>query len=501
MRIFHNKIKTFISFILSFPLLSCADLIIPELKVTNVSYTSDNVIIQFSKTVNQNLAIESFTFLRDSENQNGSFSFNDSTMIFSPYNKIQDGYHYTIQITTKVEDIYGASLMSPFVYNFTTKGNPSIPEVLSITPKDEEITKENITELTITFSKPIKTESFQNSFSIKPSAQFKTEWENEYKTVRVIFDKPLENSTRYTVTISKSLQDTDNNFIANQFISIFTNNEDLTVPEYKIYAKTDSSSQELFAEDLITLNDQLHINTYLYLEFSKEIQVDKFSSYFSIKPQLSYSIETDNQTKKSVKIIFDDITWNEKTYQITIKNGISDYFNNIIEEDKTYNLCFNNSSEMQPQFVKGFLDLKRNSYFEISSENTYTNMTVPVDDFQEGTDIDTNMYLFFELTPSASEINLISAMENISFSISNACISLTIKQIAPVTKTDFSTLPAELNEIKNLSQSKNIYGLKLLITVDNADPRGQVKLNIGSDIRDNLFNKFGEKLIFAYNKS
>ncbi|MBQ0003812.1 MAG: Ig-like domain-containing protein [Treponema sp.] len=507
MRIFYNTIKLFFILVISSLLFSCADKIIPELKITNVAYTKDVVIINFSETVNQNLVIESFSFTRDSEIQNGSFIFNNSVMYFYPNFPIQDGYKYTVQFSTKAEDIYGASLMEPYVYNFTTKGDPSIPEVVSITPKDQEITDTCINEIEITFSKSIRPVSFQNSFSIKPSVQFKTNWENDNKTVKVIFDKPLENSTRYTVSISKSLQDTDNNFLANAFTSIFTNNEDLSVPEFKLYAKTDTDSKELLSDDLILLNDCLSNKSYLSIEFSKPVNVDTISSYFTIKPQLSYTLEPDNESKTSVKVVLaDDIEWNDNKYQVTIKEGIADFFNNKTESTLQYNIAFNKPSEMPVCFEKGFLNLKRNGYFMISEENTYTDMIVPVEDFQEGTDIKTELYFFFKIASEASEINLISMMESVSINASNSCLSLIIDKIEPVSSSQFNTLPfysnSDFESIKTkLSQNKNLYGFKLSVTLDNADPRGSVTFNLGSEIMDNLKNKLSKKIILSYNKS
>lgn len=487
--------------------ISCADLIIPELKVNNITITEDDIIIDFSQDVNQNLAIEAFTLKRDSENQNGRFTFSGSKMIFTPNNKIQDGYHYTVTITTKAEDIYGSSLMLPYVYNFTTKGEKNTPQIESITPADETVSTEAVTQLDIVFTKAIKKESFQNSFSIKPSVSYKTEWALDQKSVTVIFDKPLQNSTRYTVTISKSLQDTDNNYLANQFTSIFTNNQNLEAPEFVLYSKTDTESLELLSTEDLALNENLRTGSHLYLDFSKEIEVDKFSSYFSIKPSLSYSIEPDYHTNKAIKITFaNEPDWDKEQYQITIKEGITDTFQNPTRETKKYNIRFNNSKDKPPVFIKGFIDLKESPYYVISNETAYTNMTFRNEHFQETTNVETDLYVFFEMSPDADSISLNSAMESIKFSTTNGCISIIPLKMNGISKTSFNSLPiynqSGFDEIKTMiNDNKNIYGIKILLRVDNSEVNGQVIFNISTELKDNLSNKLKEKLSLSFNKS
>lgn len=503
----YNKITAFCFVLLSTLLFSCADLIIPELKVENISHDDKCITIRFSNTINQNLAIEAFTLKRDSENQNGTFSFNDSEMIFTPNNKIQEGFHYIVTITTQAEDIYGSSLMLPYVYNFSTKGENGTPEIQSITPEDETVFETAVTQIQITFTKAIKKESFQNSFSLKPSVTYKTDWSQDQKSVTVTFDKPLENSTRYTVTISKSLQDTDNNFLANQFTSIFTNNQNLETPLYTLYSKTDTESVELLSTDILSVNENLRTDSYLYLDFSKEIEVDKFSSYFSIKPSLSYSIEPDYHTNKAIKITFSNkAEWDKEQYLITIKKGITDTFSNPTSETKQFNIRFNNSKDKPPVFVKGFFDLKESDYYVISKDTEYTNMKFKVEEFQEGTDIETDLYIFFEISPDADSISLNSAMRSVKFSTTNGCVSITQVKMEKISSSDFSSLPfysqSGFSEIKSLvNENKNITGIKIHTVVDNAEVNGQVIFSISTDLEDNLSNKLKEKLSLSFNKS
>lgn len=503
-----RSIQNSLIIIFIFLLCSCGSAIFPALKIENVTIESDIITVTFNSTPARNSLMEAFTFSCDSDSVNGDFDFIKNSLFFYPDKKIESGHDYIIEISTEAEDINGLSLSQKYIYTFTTKSEFTHPEIKNITPANEDMVDGIVEKLTIEFTESVNEKSFADSFSMKPSADYILTWNQDKSAVDVIFLKQLQLATRYTVNISTELCDLNNNFLLNKFVSTFSNGIDKTVPSYKIYELYDDNTIKELISD--SVNDKVRTKSKLRIVFDEDINLSTVSSCISIKPNMSITIETDNENKKQADIIFSKSpSWNDIEYILSVSSGISDISSNEILEDKEFKIKFDHENDRPISFIKGIIKLSSETYFSICEDTNYSSFNLPPDKFPTtgGISISVPIYYFFRISDNASGINLISAMNNIfSISPTNSCIYTYFTTIEILDKSQIQNLSFDnnneiLNEVLNILDSGgNVSAVKFNATIENTDSAGQITFSINKELKDSLGNNLLTDLSYKYNK-
>ena len=189
------------------------------------------------------------------------------------------------------------------------------------------------------------------------------------------------------------------------------------------------------------------------LLFNEEVNTSNISSNISIKPDMSISIDIDEESKKQVDVIFSKVPeWNKQEYILTISKGITDVSSNEIKEDKLYRFKFNNESDRPVLFVKGVLELSEGNYFSIDEKNNYSSLLLPVENFPTtgNEEKEVILYYIFRISNNANSLNLISAMDDIfSISTTNSCIYTSFSSIKILNDTEIKN--------NNISNNSSIY--------------------------------------------
>lgn len=504
MRIFSNI------FVVIFLLItiSCGSKIFPAFEVVNVDVKEDRLSVVFNSTPNRNSLINAFSFSCDLETINGDFVFSDDEVCFYPEKNIETGHDYILSISIEAEDINGLSLNKKYTYKFSTKTDYLAPKILSITPTDEEIIDENIKEIKIIFNEPIKEKSFLDSFSIKPNCDYILNWNDEKSEVNIQFAKPLLLSTRYTITITTNLCDLNNNLLKNEYVSTFTNGMDKEPPSYEVYEIYENAINKNLIPN--SLNSELRTKGKLRILFNEEVNTSNISSNISIKPDMSISIDIDEESKKQVDVIFTKVPeWDNQEYNLTISKGITDVSSNEIKEDKLYRFKFNNESDRPVSFVKGVLELSEGNYFSIDEKTNYSSLLLPVENFPTtgNEEKEVILYYIFRISNNADSLKLISAVDNIfSISATNSCIytsfsSIKILDDTEIKNNNISNNSSFYEEIQNvIDENGKLSAVMLGLKIENTDYFGQISFNINKELKDNIGNCLAEDLVFKYNK-
>jgi len=488
--------STLIICLFSFIFFSCGIWLLPPLEV--VSITAENTVnIVFSAQPSEESIIKAFSMTEEGQSVSGTFSFNDKTVVFSPLNGIRTNYEYYIIISTTAEDKNGNSLLKDFEYRFYTKQDIENPEILDIIPANESNLILAPEKISITFSKTIDTVSFEKSVSISPSITYILEWNNEFTAVDIIPAKPLNEGTRYTITVNTTLTDIYRNAMLSAFRSTFLYGFDRNPPEILIYHETKNGVSDLIIPDII--NQNIPSDSDFIIEFNKRVQIESIAGFVEITPSISITVIPDIAAKNSARIQLNQKPEWEKSYTIKLKKGITDTFGNKTEEDIIFPIVFNLEKHRPVVFSGGAL-VNNTEYELINSATNYSAITLDVVHFVPGgnTETPTELYYAFRISNDAHSLSLVSAMQAISISTRNSCAYISLRTMNFLTAADL-----EYDDIYALLDDNNggkLCILKIGIDIENSDNRGFIIFSIRNNISDNLGNTMVESLSFTLNK-
>jgi hypothetical protein len=153
----------------------------------------------------------------------GAFSWSNTQLIFTPNQDLKYKMRYTIIIATSAKDLSNEYLESKFTWQFTTtsktKPDPSTPPtIIDNSPTGKDIPVD--TEITVTFSELMVTESVEGAFSISPTVAGAFAWTGEKLTFTP--EITLDYDTKYTVSIGTAAKDLEDEFLEREFSWTFT---------------------------------------------------------------------------------------------------------------------------------------------------------------------------------------------------------------------------------------------------------------------------------------
>lgn len=266
-------------------------------------------------------------------NVQGTVSYQDKTAIFTPPGAgLEKGKQYNAILTTGVKDLDGIPLPSNFIWSFQTEGNAP-PLTLSVTatvPKEDAKGVSVKSSIEVIFSKSVEPLTVRNpkNFFIQGVEAESIQYQEADK--KAIF-KPrgqLKFGTRYTVTVTRGIQDIDGNSLAGNHVWSF---ETEAVP--------DIISPVIAPEGLSPKGGELNapVGTDITVKFNESVDEASIRAALSVRAVqgaiVSGKIEYDNDT-----VTFDptaDLSFNTQ-YQVTVKAGVKDLSGNLMASDQVW---------------------------------------------------------------------------------------------------------------------------------------------------------------------
>ena len=480
--------------------ISCENICFHELKVENVIVNNESIILNFSKEVNRNSLIDSFTFSCDKENIEGRFLFEKTSVTFYPVEMLEDGHDYSISILQSLEDLDGISLTENYKYDFTKKSESNPPEVLSIFPEDSFISIEEITQIDIKFSETVDIKSFEKAFTMNPACDYRLIWNEDCDFLEVKFNKELKRSTLYRVTINNSLKDLNNNHQLNTFNSVFTNAFDDECPDYTIHY---TQNDEIFELDSENINEGIMFDSLLEITFSEAVQIDSVQNFITVKPELALKFETDNISKNKVNISFSKISECGNTkYFLTVNKGIKDESGNESLFTKSYTLVFNNEANRPPELLKSYLILDDNVLtFSNRPEDNYQLFLLDKEKFPYDKGEHSKLIYVFRISNLSNKLDYKSVLKAFSIEVTNYCLSILIHSINLLTNDDLN-LAVEIPESLSLSDEfeGNLCVVVLNLEIENLNQNGLVRFCIDKSLADDYGNRLQNNIEVTFNK-
>lgn len=396
---------------LSLALQSCSDCFFPEFKAVDSYLQGGKAVVLFSAPVNPLSAMKNFLFSEDERQIDGELSFIGNALLFTPKDEIMSNHCYKITVYSGAQDKDGNTLQRDYKKTFFTKVDLSSPQVVQVTA--EKDADENTRALKIRFNKQINKESFLESFSMEPAADFIVTWSDNQMTATMQFKESLLERRLHSIKIAKNLRDILNNTMPNDFFWSWINKPEAKNPCYKIYAK-ESGQKE--TKEIFDLYENADLMSGMEIVFDKKVLSKSVEEGIELWPPLSFCVEAlceENQnTCQSAKIIFKEKPkWNSEFY-LSIRKQIKDKSGFSVPERKI--LIKNNSPRDMPPKLECAAFIVDGKTYCLSPKNNFQTIEFPVDKYSCVDYSELPIFFVFSISAFSQEIDKISAYEGIS---------------------------------------------------------------------------------------
>jgi hypothetical protein len=206
---------------------------------------------------------------------NGSFEWNDNTLIFTPETDLKFSTKYFITVGIGLEDITGNSLELPFQFNFTTEPDFIPPQVIDHSPRGIEIGLD--TDISITFNEAMNRTSVEDSLSISPLVSGVFTWS---ENTIIFHPEILTGFTIYTVIVSAQAKDYAENPMESLYQFSFTTKVD-PYPPYII--------------EIAPLGEEVSVDSDIVIKFNEPMNLNSLQTAIIIIPKIGGSISTENE--------------------------------------------------------------------------------------------------------------------------------------------------------------------------------------------------------------
>ncbi len=480
-------------------------MLLPEFEVKSAVYDSSGIMVKFSNSVDM-LSIAKSVALEEDESRIAlTFGFMDDVVFIYPKNGIRSNYDYMLIISNEAEDVNACSLGKNFVYSFSTRPEKDRPSVVSMTPVNESRVLNDIDEIEIGFSESINRETFEKSFSITPSFDYSIMYKDSDTKVVVKAKSEIPSNKEYVIKINSTLEDLYRNTLPEDFTAVIYYKQDSSVPDFSVSLKSEDWQENL---DSGSRTEGIPLDADIFINFDRCMKMSDATSYISITPSLSYTVEKDELEGLYLKLDLQDVTWG-KTYSLRIEKGLSDLNGNCTEEESTYTLVFDSEKNRPVRFLEGYFQTAQwasSVHSEddcklIKDSTNYTHLVMDSTYFTTSEDKECALYLVFECSKDSSGIDLFSIMGGLSMSVTNSCCTAELRRIkiVPPEEYDDEFIDSLFTDDVDFDKAK-ISVVKVLVQFRNSVSQGIVTITLEGGIKDSLGNCMEKEKVFVLSK-
>ncbi len=268
------------------------------------------ITISFDEPMNKTSVESAFIIV---PYMNGSFTWVENTLIFTPELKFDYGTTYHVHIGIEAKDLAGNAMGFPYQFSFTTEPDIYPPEIIGHYPSGDEVDINII--ITITFNETMQHSSVEESFSIVPYVEGNFSWMDNILMFTPLI---LINDTTYTVTINEGAEDLAGNALLSQYQFSFTTKKDPYPPQ-------------IMAVEPIGVD--IPLDSVIRIRFSEAMNLSTLYSAFRIRPYVAGTLSWENDT-----LVFSPNAKLAKStvYNVTILSSATDLAGNPMIENYTW---------------------------------------------------------------------------------------------------------------------------------------------------------------------
>ena len=268
-------------------------------------YVGSVINVTFSEAMNKSSVQASFS---TTPATNGSFSWNQNTMTYTPDSNLAYSTMYSVTVGTGAKDLSGNNMAASYVWNFTTMDQDTTPPTVSgNSPTGADIPVG--ARIIVNFSEAMNQSSARAAFSTIPATSGSFSWNGNNMTYTPV---SLSYNTTYNVTVGTGAMDLSGNSISNVSSWIFTTVPDTTAP---------------FISGNIPSGSNIPIASAITVTFNEAMNTASVESAFSTSPVINGSFSWNGNMMTYTPNA--SLAYNT-TYNVTVGTGAMDLSGNSI---------------------------------------------------------------------------------------------------------------------------------------------------------------------------
>jgi hypothetical protein len=477
---------------------SCAQWLLPPLRVLSCSLEEGGAFLRFSDSPQEESILKAFSMTEDGARLEGRFSFKGEEIRFYPVNGIRGGRVYRISLSTTAEDRRGNSLEEDYHCEFFTKAETEAPAVTEILPADGSVLAEAPEEILIRFSEPVDSVSFEEALRISPSSNYVIQWDPDYREALIRPVKALSLGTRYTISVSTALLDRSRNGMVLPFTSSFFLGDDRSAPELSLEWVNASGRGPL--ADGGGPNTGLPPDAEFDLSFTRNVEIESLGAFIEVRPSLGINVRAERDSRTKARLSFTrSPSWGESC-TLTVRKGIGTEGGWATGEDSIFLLVFDDPRFMPPRFLRGFLDIRTEKKI-LSEETDFDSLTLDPAIFRPvtgGTEA-TELCMVFAVSQEAGSLALSSAMDAFSISAGNGCAYISIKKLRALDEFSYRASPFNDSSLE-AGPGRRLCALVYGLEIENTQQQGLIVFSMRSSLKDLLGNSPEKGVTITWNK-
>jgi parallel beta-helix repeat protein len=284
---------------------------------------STQIAVTFSEPMNE--AVSENTFFI-TPHANGTYLWEDNTLIFTPYENLSFATEYYVTVSTELKDLFGNFLELPYTFSFTTESDIYAPFVVSHFPSGTGI--DIYSEIHLTFSETMDQNSFENAFTISPVVSGNFEW---IGNILIFSPFEMNGNTQYTVSVGIQATDIFGNPLSEPYQFSFTTEVDPYPP---------------FVVEVSPTGSGIPTDSDITIRFNEAMDLSSLYRAIVIEPHIAGtpSLEAENIMVFKPNGIFAKGT----TYNVTVTTEAEDTAGNRMFSDYSFEFTTETSEVVTP---------------------------------------------------------------------------------------------------------------------------------------------------------
>jgi hypothetical protein len=312
-------------------------------------FDTENIIVSLDFSHDADIASveRHFSLTGNGGRINGTFSWNERKMIFTPLVPLEKNIEYIISLSANAHDASGLSLDNAFYCEFTTRDSKTRPVLVSSYPEMYAQVSDPRAEIRFLFSLPIPVDTLYDNVSFSPSMTGYWHLEDSGKLAVFTPVEPWAQHSRYEIQISPSLTDNKKNIVNNEYSIVFTTGVDNEAP-YLLYAGRITKNKEhielnpdkgfIHISEFPVENDGWEKEDKLSLVFSKSVDSLSVKNFLSAENAPGLVLETQPGYMNEIIFRFDNTPVFESRFTFRLKQGIKDIAGNETKNEYIYRI-------------------------------------------------------------------------------------------------------------------------------------------------------------------
>jgi hypothetical protein len=302
-----------------------------------------------------------FTMTENGNRMNGAFVWEGRRMFFQPKAPLEENRDYVITLAQDAMDETGLSMDKQFEGTFTTRPVSARPRLLSVSPADGGILREDRGELRLVFSESVPLASLRDHVSLSPGMDGVWSAGEEPGLFCFTPAEPWKTGQRHEVHVSASLAGENGLSLGRETVTVFFAGEDTVKPfltgAWRLEA---GGAAEALVEDFIPPsgsspavreNSGWGRDSRIGLAFSEPVDTASLKSCLIAEPAPSLVLETPPGLRDEVVFRFTERpSWGSR-FSFQLKAGVRDAAGNESEDLHRFFISVDGPNSRPPSLI------------------------------------------------------------------------------------------------------------------------------------------------------